>query len=636
MLEKMRTATKLSLGFGIVLVLMGILGIFSLQRMATVNDMSTEIATNWMPSVRAVEEINTGTAEYRLREYRHINSQTPELMREAENSMSELMDKLNKDRATYEKLISSPEEKALYEAFSKKFDKYMDLHERILIVSRQNKTNEAMTLMREGIIIYNDFSEDLVKLIEMNIDGGNNASHQGDIIYSEAQKMVMGIIIAAILLGIIIAFVIIKDIMRSLGGEPAEVAEIANQIAAGNTSVSITLNNNDTTSLKSSMKRMVDMIKTIIEEESEVFGAMAKGDFTKRINSDIWVGDLGVVKISVNEMANIIKTIIEEEIEVFGAMANGDLTQRITSNIWVGDLALVKSSANGMGEKLQNIVIEVQNSADQIASASEQVSSTAQSLSNGAMVMAGNLEETTSAIEEMTASINQNAANARTTNNMATSASQMAEEGGNAVNQTVDAMKDIAGKISIIEDIAYQTNLLALNAAIEAARAGEHGKGFAVVASEVRKLAERSQIAAQEISKITGDSVKISEQAGELLKEMVPQIKQTAELIQEIAAASGEQDNGIGQINNSMTQLDQVTQQNASGSEELASASEEMSTQAEQLKTMMAFFKVEEDNSKSNILSVVTKKQTEVKNKQTKSKSVASVEIDKKEFKRFE
>ena len=168
----------------------------------------------------------------------------------------------------------------------------------------------------------------------------------------------------------------------------------------------------------------------------------------------------------------------------------------------------------------------------------------------------------------------------------------MAKDGGDAVLKTVEAMRNIADKIGIIEDIAYQTNLLALNAAIEAARAGEHGKGFAVVASEVRKLAERSQTAAQEISQITTDSVDISEKAGTLLGEIVPSIEQTSELIEEISSAPSEQDTGISQINYAMTTLDQVTQQNASASEELASASEEMSSQAEHLKELVSFFKV--------------------------------------------
>jgi methyl-accepting chemotaxis protein len=190
----------------------------------------------------------------------------------------------------------------------------------------------------------------------------------------------------------------------------------------------------------------------------------------------------------------------------------------------------------------------------------------------------------------MSASISQNSDNAKVTDSMATKASKEAGDGGQAVMQTVTAMKQIAQKISIVDDIAYQTNLLALNAAIEAARAGEHGKGFAVVAAEVRKLAERSQEAAKEIGDLAGDSVSTAERAGKLLGEIVPSIQKTSELVQEIAAASQEQSQSVTQIGGAMGQLSKATQQNASASEELAATSEELSGQAEQLQHSVAFF----------------------------------------------
>ncbi len=215
-------------------------------------------------------------------------------------------------------------------------------------------------------------------------------------------------------------------------------------------------------------------------------------------------------------------------------------------------------------------------------------------MSQGASEQAAAAEEASSSIEQMTANIRQNADNAMQTEKIATQASGDAREGGDAVNKTVGAMKEIADKIMIIEEIARQTNLLALNAAIEAARAGEHGKGFAVVAAEVRKLAERSQKAAGEINELSTNSVEVAEKAGTVLSALVPNIQKTAELVQEISAASREQDAGADQIAKSIQQLDAVIQQNASASEEMASTSEELSGQSEQLAEMIAFFTVDD------------------------------------------
>ncbi len=276
--------------------------------------------------------------------------------------------------------------------------------------------------------------------------------------------------------------------------------------------------------------------------------------------------------------------------EVVNRMANGDMTADITLS--KGDNSSMLFSIKAMMQKLSGIIVEVRSATDNISSASEQVSATAQSLSQATSEQAASVEETSASMEQMSASVSQNTENAKVTDTMASQAAKQAVEGGDAVKSTVTAMKQIAEKIGIIDDIAYQTNMLALNAAIEAARAGEHGKGFAVVAAEVRKLAERSQVAAQEIGEVAGSSVDLAEKAGALLGEMVPAINRTSDLVQEITAASQEQSAGVGQINTAMTQMTQITQQNASASEELAATAEEMSAQALQLADVMSFFKV--------------------------------------------
>jgi len=322
-------------------------------------------------------------------------------------------------------------------------------------------------------------------------------------------------------------------------------------------------------------------------------GQIAIGDLTARVTVDTQ-DEIGLLSRAANDMAEALDAKAKLALQI----GEGDLRQDVilASEKDTLGLALQKMVAN-----LRDVVANVSSAAENVASGSEEITGTAQTLSTGASEQAASVEEVSASMEESTASIQQNTDNARQTDKISTKAAQDAQKAGCSVAQTVQAMKDIAQKISIIEEIARQTDLLALNAAIEAARAGEHGKGFAVVASEVRKLAERSQKAAGEISKLSSSSVKIAESAGQMLDNLVPDIRKTADLVKEITAGSEEQNTGASQINKAMQELDKVIQQNASASQEMAASSEELASQAEQLQSAIEFFKVSDDPIKTAI-----------------------------------
>jgi len=291
-------------------------------------------------------------------------------------------------------------------------------------------------------------------------------------------------------------------------------------------------------------------------------------------------------------LSRVIVGPVREALSVVVRIAAGDLSGKVQATGRC-EMGMLLSAMGDMQQRLKEVIGQARNAADALSSASEEVSATAQGLSHSSSEQAQRVEDSSSAIEQMNMLIEQNTENAKVTDGIASQAAEQAGKGGRAVTQTVSAMRSIADKIGIIDDIAYQTNLLALNAAIEAARAGEHGKGFAVVAAEVRKLAERSQVAAQEIGQVAKSSVGLAEEAGGLIEEIVPSINKTSDLVQEISAASSEQSAGVSQINTAMGQLSQVTQQTASASEELAATAEEMSGQAVQLQELMGFFKLE-------------------------------------------
>jgi methyl-accepting chemotaxis protein len=409
-------------------------------------------------------------------------------------------------------------------------------------------------------------------------------------------------------------------------------AEYVDRISKGDIPPKITdTYNGDFNEIKLNLNNCIETMTDLLAQTDILIQGAANGELDKRANAELFTGGWNQLVKGVNDtVANIVNPLMVTA-DYVDRISRGNMPEVITAE-YKGQYNLIKSNlnvlinainsitesakevANGnlmvvlkkrseedalmealqnMVTKLKDIVREVQSAADNVASGSQELSASAQQMSQGATEQAASAEEVSSSMEEMTSSIKQNADNSTQTEKIAIKSAADAKTGGKAVTETVAAMKEIATKINIIEEIARQTNLLALNAAIEAARAGEHGKGFAVVAAEVRKLAERSQKAAGEIGSLSTSSVEIAEKAGELLEKMLPDIQKTAELVQEISASSKEQDTGAEQISKAIQQLDSVIQQNASASEEMASTSEELSSQAEQLKDTISFFTID-------------------------------------------
>jgi methyl-accepting chemotaxis protein len=500
MFKNMKTGLKLTLGFAAVLLLMAVMSACGIKGMATiqqrldtivnVNIYKTKLLGDMSESVHIAARVMRGIVLVR------DGAAKAELQAQflaARKKYNDSSDALNQTPASDQGQRIRDQIKRMALEARGHTDKVFEL-------ALANKEAEAMKELEQASAFQQKWQDALDEGMALQESGTAADYAAAKQVYEQARRTLLTLAGAALLAGALIAWLLTRNILRQLGGEPAYVAEIAHRVADGDLTIEVATRPGDQSSLMYAMRLMI--------------------------------------------------------------------------------------------AKLSQVVAEVNGGADGLSSASEQVSATAQGMSQATAEQAASVEETGATLEQSSASISQSAENARVTDAMAAQAARDATEGGAAVGATVAAMKSIAAKIGIIDDIAYQTNLLALNAAIEAARAGEHGKGFAVVAAEVRKLAERSQVAAQEIGEVAGNSVELAERAGRLLEQIVPAINKTSGLVQEIAAASEEQSAGVGQINVAMTQLSRITQQNAAASEELAATAEEMSSQAQSLQRAVGFFRL--------------------------------------------
>lgn len=569
----MKLAVKLSLAMGILAVMLCGMGIFSLYQMSRINDASTEITLNWLPSTVNVQRLNTLTSDYRIAEILHIYSMEAGEMARHEQEMAAIEKDIDKYNSIYTKLVSSPEEQRVYNDFLDRWKEYQTIHSKILALSRQNQTEEAIAILLAGSKdAFNNASNALLKAVDINIEGGNNASEAGDALYTGARTLVIWVLIVAMLIAVGLTFYIVRGILKQLGKDPGELAHVAERVTQGDYAI-----------------------------------------------------DDGSPKIGV--YGNIVAMVTALKQHIDNARQESERAAQESRN---AEAAMKKAEA--ASEEAQNKTRTMLAAADRLEQVAQVVSSASTELSaqieqseRGAAEQAARVTETATAMEEMNSTVVEVAKNAGAASDVSTQTRQKADDGANIVLKAVESIKmvqkesmalkedmtalsghaqSISQIMGVISDIADQTNLLALNAAIEAARAGEAGRGFAVVADEVRKLAEKTmastadvgnaiksiQSSADQSMRQVDKAVAAVEEAtdyanrsGDALREIVNMADTTADQVRSIATASEQQSASSEEINKSIIQVNTIADETARAMGEAAQAVSDLANQAQVL-----------------------------------------------------
>jgi methyl-accepting chemotaxis protein len=538
---------KLGFAFGLIITLLVLTAGYGIYSLSNLNDAITQLIAG--PAKRLEHSQNISTIQLRIVRGQ-MNMATTSNPADFENYLRASDTNRQRFRDEVKWLIgasATDDVRQHWQTVADLSEQFFVLDDRIRQFARSGNSGEAVRLATsEGRALVDQIEERITSRLEVIRGQMQQADEDTNLQYEQTRNIVIAIAVAALLIAVSAAL----WIALGIGSGLRKIMTVAEAVSIGDLNQEVEIKSND---------EIRDLVNII----------------------NVMTGNL-------RNTANIADQI-----------ANGNLT---VSPKPLSDKDTLGIALESMVQRLRGVVADALAAADNVSSGSQELSSSSEQLSQGATEQASSAEEASASMEQMAANIKQNADNAAQTEKIARQSSKDAEASGQAVNRAVGAMRTIAEKISIVQEIARQTDLLALNAAVEAARAGEHGKGFAVVASEVRKLAERSQAAAAEISALSGETVQTATQAGEMLNRLVPDIQKTAELVSEISAACREQDIGASQINEAIQQLDKVTQLNAGSSEEMSSTSEELAAQAEELQASIAFFKVETGSARDRVM----------------------------------